>query len=58
MALGEALAAYTTQLLEYPQLNGGFFLPNPVPEHLFWPFGDLVKKYSLGAAVYTIFQFS
>ena len=56
--LGAALAAYTTQLLKYPGLNSGFFLPDPVPEDLLIPFGDFVKKYSLEAAVYTIFQFS
>lgn len=57
-ALGAALAAYTAQLLKYPGLNGGFFLPNPVPEDLLLPFGHFVKKYSLDAAVYSIFQFS
>jgi hypothetical protein len=57
-ALGAALAAYTAQLLKYPGLNGGYFLPDPVPDDLLMPFGDFVTKYSLQAAVYTIFQFS
>ncbi|CZR51449.1 uncharacterized protein PAC_01325 [Phialocephala subalpina] len=34
------------------------FIPDPVPEDLLMPFGDFVKKYSLEAAVYTIFQLS
>jgi hypothetical protein len=57
-ALGQAFAAYVAQLLKYPGLNGGFFLPSPVPEDLLLPFGEFAKKYSLDAAVYTIFQFS
>lgn len=57
-ALGEAFGAYTAQLLKYPGLNGGFFLPNPVPEDLLIPFGNFVEKYSLQAVVYTIFQFT
>jgi hypothetical protein len=57
-ALEEALTAYTAQLLKYPGLNTGFYLPDPVPEDLLMPFGDFVKKYSLEAAVYTIFQLS
>lgn len=57
-ALGAGLAAYTAQLLKYPGLNAGFFLPDPVPEDLLMPFGDFVKKYSLEAVVYTFFEFS
>jgi monoamine oxidase len=34
-----ALAAYGAQVAQYPSLNAGFLLPNPVPEDLFMPFG-------------------
>lgn len=57
-ALGEALAAYTAQLLKYPGLDGGFFLPKPVPEDMLMPFGEFIKKYSLEAVTYTIFSIS
>lgn len=57
-ALGEALVAYAAQLLKYPGLNAGFYLPDPVPGDLLMPFGEFVKKYSLEAAVFTIFQLS
>ena len=53
---GIALGNYFQQLAKYPQLDDGFFLPDPVPNDLYMPFGDFVKKYNLQAAVLTIFQ--
>lgn len=53
----EALAAYGAQLANYSYLEAGFDLPDPVPDDLLLPFGDFVKKYSLDAAVYTIFSY-
>jgi hypothetical protein len=52
-----ALGAYAAQLSQYPYLEAGFDLPNPVPPDLLLPWGDFVKKYNLGAAVNTIFNF-
>ena len=52
-----ALAAYGVQLAKYPYLNEGFVLPDPVPADLLLPFGDFVKKYSIGDAVQTIFGY-
>ncbi|AGZ38854.1 NAD(P)/FAD-dependent oxidoreductase [Actinoplanes friuliensis] len=52
-----ALGAYAAQLAQYPYLEAGFDLPNPVPPDLLLPFGDFVKKYDLGAVVGTIFNF-
>ncbi|MGX6606694.1 NAD(P)-binding protein [Micromonosporaceae bacterium Da 78-11] len=52
-----ALGAYAAQLAQYPYLENGFELPNPVPPDLLLPFGDFVKKYALDAAVNTIFNF-
>jgi NAD(P)-binding Rossmann-like domain len=52
-----ALGAYGAQLANYPYLEGGFYLPDPVPADLLLPFGDFVKKYALDAAVNLIFSF-
>lgn len=52
-----ALGAYAAQLAQYPYLEAGFDLPDPVPADLLLPFGDFVAKYGLSAAVNTIFQF-
>jgi hypothetical protein len=52
-----ALPAYAAQLAKYPYLEQGFNLPDPVPADLLLPFGDFVRKYSLDAAVNTIFNF-
>jgi hypothetical protein len=52
-----ALGAYAAQLAQYPYLEAGFDLPNPVPPDLLLPWRDFVKKYALDAAVGTIFNF-
>jgi hypothetical protein len=52
-----ALAVYGAQLAQYPYLEAGFDLPDPVPADLLLPFGDFVKKYALDAAVNLIFNF-
>ncbi|KAL1964736.1 hypothetical protein VTN77DRAFT_6603 [Rasamsonia byssochlamydoides] len=52
------LAAYATQLAKYPDVEGGFFLPDPVPEELVMPFGEFVVKYpNISSAVPTIFNY-
>lgn len=48
----EEIVAYRELLLKYPYLSSGFHLPNPVPEELLMPYGDLMKKYNLGAVAY------
>lgn len=53
-AFQQAFASYAAQVAKYPRLPEGFYLPDPVPEDLLIPFGDFVKKYSLGAIAYTI----
>ncbi|KAJ4378451.1 hypothetical protein N0V86_006154 [Didymella sp. IMI 355093] len=50
-ALAAALQRYSAVLQKYPQLESGFFLPDPVPEDLYMPFGEFVKKYDIGDAV-------
>lgn len=40
-----ALQAYAQQLSQYPDVELGFFLPDPVPEDLLLPFGQFIEKY-------------
>jgi len=49
--ISAALEAYAAQVFQYPYLDYGFDLPNPIPTDLLLPFGDFVKKYSLDALV-------
>jgi hypothetical protein len=54
-AMAAALQRYAAVIAQYPQLEGGFYLPDPVPEDLYMPFGQFVQKYDLADAVQTIF---
>lgn len=57
--LSEGLAAYVAQLVKYPYLEAGFFLPDPVPPELLLPFGDFVEKYpAIKPAVSFLFTFA
>ena len=53
-----ALGAYAAQIAQYPYLEAGFDLPDPVPADLLLPFGDFVAKHNLAAVVATIFSFN
>ncbi|KAF3039149.1 hypothetical protein E8E12_003795 [Didymella heteroderae] len=55
-ALAAALQRYSAVLAKYPQLESGYFLPDPVPEDLLMPFGQFVEKYDIGAAVQFFFN--
>jgi hypothetical protein len=48
--------AYAEQLLQYPYLDIGFQLPDPIPSDLLIPFGDFVAKYNISSAVAIIFE--
>jgi hypothetical protein len=52
-----ALAAYGQQAAQYPELEAGFYLPDPVPEDLLMPFGHFVDKYNLSDAVQIVASF-
>ncbi|EPS31776.1 hypothetical protein PDE_06734 [Penicillium oxalicum 114-2] len=53
-----ALQAYAAHLAQYPQVEAGFYLPDPVPEDLLLPFGEFLKKYpDVGDAASTIFSY-
>jgi hypothetical protein len=54
-ALGKYLQILQTQ---FPYLDSGFNLPDPVPQDLLLPFGSFVTKYGLDALVPTAFQFA
>ncbi|KAF2036001.1 hypothetical protein EK21DRAFT_106835 [Setomelanomma holmii] len=54
-ALAAALQRYAAVLQKYPQLECGFYLPDPVPEDLYMPFGQFVQKYDIADAVQFIF---
>lgn len=54
--LAAAIQRYAAVLSKYPQLEVGFFLPDPVPEELLMPFGQFVEKYDIGAAVQFFFN--
>ncbi|KAJ5784025.1 FAD dependent oxidoreductase [Penicillium psychrosexuale] len=56
--ISAAFAAYTAQYSKYPELKDGTFLPSPVPEELYIPFGEFVQKYGLQAAVPTMFNYN
>ncbi|EAT90906.1 hypothetical protein HBH56_174770 [Parastagonospora nodorum] len=54
-AIGAAIARYAAIISQWPQLEGGFYLPEPIPEDLLMPFGQFVQKYQLTDAVQTIY---
>jgi hypothetical protein len=54
-AMAGALQRYAAVLQNYPQLEAGFYLPEPVPEDLYMPFGQFVQKYDIADAVQFIF---
>lgn len=55
---GAALSAYIQILRQqFPYLDAGFQLPDPVPADLLLPFEEFVEKYNLGALVPTVFAF-
>jgi hypothetical protein len=57
-AVAAALQRYAAVLQKYPDLDKGYFFPNPAPKDLYMPFGEFVKKYDIGAAVQFIFGFT
>jgi hypothetical protein len=58
-SVNESAAAFTkyVQFLEqYPRLNDGLFLPDPVPEDLLLPFGEFADKYDISASLNTMYE--
>lgn len=56
--ISAALVTYAEQLSKYPGLKDGVFLPDPVPEELYRPFGEFVQKYGIQAAVPTMYNYN
>ncbi|KAJ6278390.1 hypothetical protein J3E71DRAFT_183784 [Bipolaris maydis] len=54
-ALGAAIQRYAAVISQWPQLDAGFYLPDPVPEDLLLPFGQFAQKYNITDAVQTIY---
>lgn len=54
-ALTKYISIYNTT---YPDLNRGFFLPDPVPEDLIISFGDFAKKYQIEPVVFLFNQYT
>ncbi|KAJ6276452.1 hypothetical protein J3E71DRAFT_365777 [Bipolaris maydis] len=46
---------YAAVISQWPQLDAGFYLPDPVPEDLLLPFGQFAQKYNITDAVQTIY---
>ena len=58
-ALGTAIGTYLQVLqTQFPYLDTGFNLPNPVPADLLLSYGDFITKYGLDPLVPTAFEFS
>lgn len=57
-ALGAAIGGYVAQLMKYPELDKGMFLPDPVPEDLTMPFRKFLEKYNLEAILPTLFSYN
>lgn len=55
---GAAFAKYAQVISQWPRLDDGMFLPDPVPEDLILPFGEFAKKYGIEAVVPTMFSFN
>ena len=53
-----ALQAYYALLQQYPYLEKGFELPDPVPEDLLLPFGQFVQKHNLTDTSQLIYSFA
>ncbi|KAJ5225377.1 FAD/NAD(P)-binding domain-containing protein [Penicillium chermesinum] len=53
------IQAYAAHLSQYPSIEQGFFLPEPVPEDLLLPFGQYLAKYpEIQSAAQVIFNFA
>ncbi|GKT55252.1 flavin-containing superfamily amine oxidase [Colletotrichum tofieldiae] len=58
-ALQAAAQAYSTNVLaKYPWIDQGYLVPDPVPEELTIPFGELAQKYNFTALLTVIAQFN
>ncbi|OLN85059.1 Beta-cyclopiazonate dehydrogenase 3 [Colletotrichum chlorophyti] len=58
-AIAAAAQSYSANILaKYPWIDQGFFVPNPVPEELTIPFGELAQKYNFTALLPLIYQFN
>jgi hypothetical protein len=51
-----AFGKFAQFLAQYPRLNDGMYLPDPIPADFLLPIGDFVKKYDCEAILNTMFE--
>lgn len=56
--IADALKKYTALISQWPELNEGRFLPDPVPDVLAQPVGEVAKKYGFEAAIPTFYNYN
>ncbi|KAH9871590.1 hypothetical protein J1614_005845 [Plenodomus biglobosus] len=56
--LTDAFTKYALLISQWPELTGGMFLPDPVPEVLAQPLGEVAKQYGFEAALPTMASFN
>lgn len=56
--VGAALQKYAQVIAQWPQLDAGMFLPEPVPEDLTLPMGAFAAKYGIEAAIPTMANYN
>ncbi|KAI9744825.1 MAG: hypothetical protein M1818_001750 [Claussenomyces sp. TS43310] len=52
----DALTRYSSLAAEYPALEHGYYLPDPVPEELLLPFGQFVEKYNVSGVLPVVYR--
>ncbi|PBP18526.1 FAD dependent oxidoreductase family protein [Diplocarpon rosae] len=58
-AILSAAQSYMKNVIaKYPWIDEGFLVPEPVPEELYMPFGELAKKYSFEALLPLLAQYN
>lgn len=56
--IADAMKKYAGFIAQWPQLNEGLFLPDPVPDVLAQPLGEVAKKYGFEAAIPTFYNYN
>jgi len=56
--IADAMKKYAALISQWPRLNDGLYLPDPVPEVLAQPLGEVAKKYGFEAAVPTFYNYN
>ncbi|KAJ2973409.1 hypothetical protein NQ176_g6628 [Zarea fungicola] len=58
-AVQDAVQAYSENVLsKYPWIDDGFLVPNPIPDELYMPFGELAHKYNFTALMPSMWSYN